>query len=209
MFTGLVEEIGECLWLRKTPVATQLTLKAENILPRLRRGDSIAVNGCCLTLTSQRKELLVFDLLEETLRCTNLSLLRQGSLVNLERSLPADGRLGGHFVQGHVDCAGRVAAIGTRGDDLKLEIEIPQKYSRYAACKGSIAVNGVSLTIAEISDRSLAIWIIPHTRAKTNLGKLAAGDEVNLEFDILAKYTERLLACSAGREEHYDGASAI
>jgi riboflavin synthase len=194
MFTGLVEEIGECLWLRQTSSAIQLTLTARKILVGLHTGDSIAINGCCLTVTSHRKEQVVFDLLEETLQRTNLGRLRQGSQVNLERALAAGGRLGGHFVQGHIDGTGTVLAIGERGDDLKIEIEFPRQFAHYLAWKGSIAINGVSLTIAELSENTFASWIIPHTRKRTNLGKLSRGDTVNLEFDILAKYAERVLA---------------
>lgn len=194
MFTGLVEEIGECLWLRQSSSAMQLMLSAGGIVKGIRKGDSVAINGCCLTVTAYRKEQLAFDLLEETLQRTNLGLLRPGSKVNLERALAANGRMGGHFVQGHVDCTSTVLAVEERGADLKLEFELPSDFSHYVAWKGSIAINGVSLTVAEITDRSFAVWIIPHTRSHTTLGKLAAGDKVNLEFDILAKYAERIMA---------------
>ena len=196
MFTGLVEEVGECLWLRQASSSIQLTILAKKILAGLHTGDSVAINGCCLTVASHRKDQVVFDLLEETLARTNLGKLRPGSPVNLERALPADGRLGGHFVQGHVDCTAQVLAIGERGDDLKIEVSLPHEMSHYVVLKGSIALNGVSLTVTELSNESLAVWIIPHTRKKTNLGKLIAGDTVNLEFDILAKYAERILDAS-------------
>lgn len=194
MFTGLVEEVGSCLWLRQTSKSVQLTLSSPRVSRGIRTGDSVAVNGCCLTVTSHRKEQLVFDVLEETLRVTNLDKLRPGSQVNLERALAADGRLGGHFVQGHVDCTAGLLTAAERGADLKLEFSLPSRFARYVAYKGSVAVNGVSLTVAEVSESSFAVWIIPHTRKSTNLGGLAAGDTVNLEFDILAKYAERILA---------------
>ncbi len=194
MFTGLVEEIGECLWLRQTSKATQLTLSAKRVSRDIHSGDSVAINGCCLTVTTHRKDHLTFDVLDETLRVTNLDKLRPGSQVNLERALAADGRLGGHFVQGHVDCTSGLLTVGERGTDLKLEFALPSRFARYVAYKGSVAVNGTSLTVAEISESSFAVWIIPHTRKHTNLGVLQAGDTVNLEFDILAKYAERLLA---------------
>ena len=194
MFTGLVEEVGECLWLRQSSSAMQLMLSASGIAKGIRKGDSVAINGCCLTVTSFRKEQLAFDLLEETLQRTNLGKLRPGSKVNLERAMAANGRLGGHFVQGHVDCTSAVLSMEERGADLKLEFELPSDFSHYVAWKGSIAINGVSLTVAEITDRSFAVWIIPHTRAHTTLGRLEVGDKVNLEFDILAKYAERILA---------------
>lgn len=194
MFTGLVEEVGECLWIRQTSKATQLTLAADRVARNIRTGDSVAINGCCLTVTSHRKEQLTFDLLEETLARTNLGKLRPGAKVNLERALAADGRLGGHFVQGHIDCTSKVLALKDRGADLKLEAGLPAEFARYVAWKGSICINGTSLTVAELTEESLSVWIIPHTRNATNLGRLEPGDDVNLEFDILAKYAERILA---------------
>ena len=161
---------------------------------RVHTGDSVAVNGCCLTVTGHRNGKLKFDLLDETLKRTNLKGLVPGAEVNLERALAADGRLGGHFVQGHVDTTTRVRAVSDHGADLRLEFEMPPDFARYIAYKGSAAINGVSLTVAEVGSDSFTIWIIPHTREKTNLGKLSAGDEVNLECDILAKYAERILA---------------
>ena len=194
MFTGLVEESGKCLRVRAGEGSTQLTVHAPRIEKRVRTGDSVAVNGCCLTVTSHRNGKLKFDLLEETLKCTNLKGLAEGAEVNLECALAADGRLGGHFVQGHVDTTTRMRAVSERGADLRLDFEMPPDFARYIAYKGSVAINGVSLTVAEVRPDLFTIWIIPHTRAKTNLGKLAAGDEVNLECDILAKYAERILA---------------
>ncbi len=197
MFTGLVEEVGECQWLRRTTDTTQLCLRAPGISHDLRTGDSVAVNGCCLTLTSHRKEMLSFDLLEETLARTNLKHIRPGGAVNLERSLAANGRLGGHFVQGHVDTTTTVHGVSRHGGDLRLDITMPREFSQYIAYKGSVAINGVSLTVAEVGDTTFTLWIIPHTRQATNLGSLGRGDEINLECDILAKYAERILA---GRE---------
>jgi riboflavin synthase len=156
-------------------------------------GDSVAVNGCCLTVARRGGEGLHFDLLEETFRRTNFGQLNAGSEVNLERALRADGRIGGHFVQGHVDCTAALKARETQLRDLRLEFELPARFARYAAWKGSICVNGVSLTVASLSEESFSVWIIPHTRTATNLGKLSVGSLANLEFDILAKYTERVL----------------
>jgi len=194
MFTGLVEEMGECQWLRRSAESTQLTVLAPHIEKRIRTGDSVAINGCCLTVTSHKKGQIAFDLLEETLNCTNLKALRPGDGVNLERALAADGRLGGHFVQGHVDTTTAVRAATPKGGDLRLDFDMPSDFARYIAHKGSVAINGVSLTVAEVGADSFAIWIIPHTRKVTNLGTLKAGDAVNLECDILAKYAERILA---------------
>lgn len=193
MFTGLVEEVGQVLWIRATERGTQLQIAAPGIAGELRKGESVSVNGCCLTATSVRKETVTFDLLEETLARTNLRTLRRESPVNLERALAADGRLGGHFVQGHIDCALRVLSFAEIGDDHRLEVELPNDFACYAASKGSVALNGVSLTIAELLPASFVVWIIPHTRRKTNFETLQAGDVVNVEFDILAKYVERML----------------
>ena len=194
MFTGLVEELGSCLKVRSGEGSTQLTIFAPGIEKRIRTGDSVAVNGCCLTVTKHRNGKIRFDLLEETLKCTNLKGLVPGGAINLERALSADGRLGGHFVQGHVDTTTQVRSVAERGSDLRLDFELPPDSARYIAYKGSVAINGVSLTVAAVGADGFTIWIIPHTREKTNLGKLAAGDEVNLECDILAKYAERILA---------------
>jgi riboflavin synthase len=194
MFTGLIEEVGRVLWIRATERGTQLQIAAPLIAESLRRGDSVSVNGCCLTMKSQRAGNLTFDLLAETLDRTNLKALRRDAGVNLERALPAAGRLGGHFVQGHVDSALRVLDWQqSEGADARLEIELPAEFNRYVAAKGSIAINGISLTVAELLPASLVTWIIPHTLRHTNLATVAAGDLVNIEFDILAKYVERML----------------
>jgi riboflavin synthase len=193
MFTGLVEEVGECLWLRRTTETTQLMLTAPEISRGIHRGDSVAINGCCLTVTTHRKEQLSFDLLEETLRRTNLGKLRPGAKINLERALAVGARMGGHFVQGHVDGVSSVISNVRDGKDTRLEISLPSEFARYIVSKGSICVNGVSLTVGELRDESFVVWIIPHTRSHTNLQYLETGDPVNLEYDILAKYAERIL----------------
>ncbi len=194
MFTGLIEEVGDCLWLRRGANSIEFALAAPGMSRQIRTGESLAVNGACLTVASQSEEHFYFHLLQETLLRTNLGDLRPGSKVNLERALPADGRLGGHFVQGHVDCTARVVACEEHGGDLKLALQLPCEFSRYVVMKGSICVNGVSLTVAELTEMSFSVWIIPHTKRLTNLGDLAEGSRVNLEFDILAKYAARILA---------------
>lgn len=194
MFTGLVREVGEVGWLRRTDQAVQLLIEAPRTASRVRIGESVAVNGCCLTVAAHRDRQLMFDLLQESLDRTNLGKLRPGDPVNLERALRVDGRLGGHFVQGHVDCTAEVLGAEEKGPDLRLDIALPAEFARYVAFKGSIAINGVSLTVAEIGEDRFTVWIIPHTLENTNLGDLEAGDLVNLEFDILAKYTERLMS---------------
>jgi riboflavin synthase len=193
MFTGLIEEVGNVLWLRATERGTQLRVAAPNIANNLHTGDSVAVNGCCLTVSAHRSEQLTFDLLEETLARTNLKDLRPESRVNLERPLAASGRLGGHFVQGHIDCALRILSFEETGTDYRLEVELPAEFSHYVTGKGSVAINGISLTIAEFLPASFATWIIPHTKRRTNLETARPGDRVNVEFDILAKYVERML----------------
>lgn len=197
MFTGLVEEVGVCLWLRRDEEVIELALAAPGIGEQVEIGDSLAVNGCCLTVAARKGQHLHFDLLEETLQRTNLGELDAGSEVNLERALLANGRIGGHFVQGHVDCTAALMAREAQTRDLRLEFELSAAFSRYVAWKGSICVNGVSLTVANLSEKSFSVWIIPHTRAATNLGKLSEGSLVNLEFDILAKYAERILTKAA------------
>lgn len=193
MFTGLVEEVGVCVWLRRDGDASELAIAAPAIGKHVKVGDSLAVNGCCLTVVARNSDRLHFDLLEETLLRTNLGDLIEGSEVNLERALPADGRVGGHFVQGHIDCTSTLIGSEARIRDLRLEFELPARFSRYVAWKGSICVNGVGLTVASLDEKSFAVWIIPHTQTATNLGKLVEGSLVNLEFDILAKYAERIL----------------
>ena len=193
MFTGLIEEIGTVLWIRATDRGTQLQIAAPQIAESTSTGDSIAVNGCCLTVLAHRGEQIIFDLLEETLHRTNLRHLRRDGQVNLERPVAGNGRLGGHFVQGHIDCAVPLLSFEALGHDHRLEIELPSEFAHYVACKGSIAVNGISLTVAEVLPQSFAVWIIPHTRRATNLYHAQPGDLVNLEFDILAKYVERMI----------------
>jgi riboflavin synthase len=196
MFTGLIEEVGQVRWIRAASGGgTQLQIAAPMIAAGVETGESVSVNGCCLTATSIRERFLTFDLLEETLARTNLRDLRPEGRVNLERALAATGRLGGHFVQGHVDTTARVIAYAASGADHRLEVELPPEFARYVVAKGSVAVNGVSLTIAELRPASFVVCIIPHTHEHTNLRDLQPNDLVKLEYDILAKYVERMLRC--------------
>ncbi len=194
MFTGLVEEVGKVVGATATDHGTQLQIAAPRTATQTKTGESIALNGCCLTLASRRGDRLSFDLLQETIARTNLRSLRQNSGVNLERALRADGRLGGHFVQGHVDCVSPIIGLDRKAADFRLEIGLPGEFAHYVASKGSIAVNGISLTVAEVLPKSFVVWIIPYTKRHTNLGRAKTGDLVNLEFDILAKYIERMIA---------------
>jgi len=200
MFTGLIEEVGTLVAVGTSDRGTKLQVAAPRITKDVNSGESIAVNGCCLTLTSCRNNRLTFDLLEETIARTNLHGLRQGSPLNLERALRADGRIGGHFVQGHIDCVAPIIALDAKGADFRLEVELPENTRHYVASKGSIAVNGISLTIAEVRPRSFTVWIIPHTKCHTNLDRAIVSDLVNLEFDILAKYIEKMIRPSATNE---------
>jgi riboflavin synthase len=195
MFTGLVEELGEVFSLVRSPSGgVRLTLRAPRIGEGARLGDSVAVNGCCLTIAAIENGLLSFDLLQETLARTSLGGVQTGGGVNLERALAAGGRLGGHFVQGHVDCTAEILGLDRKGADVRLEVALPEGGERYFVEKGSIAVDGISLTVAEVGSSSFVVWIIPHTLACTNLGRRQAGERVNLEYDLLAKYVERMLA---------------
>jgi riboflavin synthase len=200
MFTGLIEEVGTVVAVRARDHGTKLQIAGPGTAKHVNPGESIAVNGCCLTLSSRRGDRLTFDLLEETIACTNLNDLRQNSPVNLERALRADGRVGGHFVQGHVDCVAPIIAFDTKGADFRLEVELPENSRHYVASKSSIAVNGISLTVAEVLPRSFAVWIIPYTKRHTNLDRATIGDLVNLEFDVLAKYVERMVTLSVTKE---------
>jgi len=194
MFTGLIEEVGSVIAVGASKNGNQLKIAAPHVAKKIRRGDSLAVNGCCLTLSSHRSEELVFDLLDETIARTNLKNLQRRQPVNLERAVSGTERFGGHFVQGHIDCVSPVIAYQKSGADFRLEIELPKAFAHYVACKGSIAVNGISLTVAEVLSKGFVVWIIPYTKAHTNLDQVQVGDPMNLEFDILAKYVERMLA---------------
>jgi len=194
MFTGLIEEVGSVIAVRASDRGTQLQIAAPKIAKKIRTGDSVAVNGCCLTLSSQRDDQLTFDLLEETIGRTNLKVLPPDTPINLERALSADGRFGGHLIQGHIDCTSPILAFEERAGDHRLEVRLPAEFAHYVVSKGSIAMNGISLTVAEVLPESLVVWIIPHTKRYTNLDRAKAGDLLNLEFDILAKYVERMLS---------------
>jgi riboflavin synthase len=193
MFTGIVEETGKVLAFEPAAQAWRLVVSAQAALVDMTLGDSIAVNGCCLTATQFDATSFRFDVLEETRRLTNFSALRTGARVNLERSLRFGGKVGGHFVTGHIDALGTVQAFEARGKDYYLKVRIPTASARYIVHKGSIAIDGISLTIAEVFDDAFAVWIIPHTRTVTNLCEKRVGDAVNLEFDLLGKHVEKLL----------------
>jgi riboflavin synthase len=198
MFTGLVEGTGRLLALESLKSVTRLTIDAGPLAEGAQLGDSVALNGCCLTVTSLEKTRLGFDLLEETLARTNLGAVKPGAVINLERALPANGRYGGHFVTGHIDATGTIRRWEQTGADYELRIGIEPAHGIYLVPKGCIAVDGISLTVADVTPDEFSVWIIPHTRAVTALHERAVGDRVNLEFDLLAKYTEKILAARMG-----------
>ncbi len=194
MFTGLVEEIGRIIEVQMAERSAKLTVSAPTVHQGVKLGDSIAVNGCCLTVIGQEADRLTFDAVPETLIRTNLGSLCPGERVNLERPLEVGARLGGHFVQGHIDGVGTVLAVTPDENAVVMEIGMPGPLRRYFVEKGSVAVDGVSLTVASALTTSFTVWTIPHTRAVTTLGDRKVGDRVNLECDLLGKYIERLLA---------------
>ena len=198
MFTGIVEETGVVEKIKPTAKAIELTVRAGVCGRGLKLGASVAVNGCCLTaakISARGKSRLIrFDLLQESWRLTNLQFTRPGSLVNLERSLRANGELGGHFVSGHVDGLGKIICWERAGKDHVLDLAAPPDVLRYVVHKGSITVDGISLTVAAVQKKSFRVWIIPHTFETTALRERNVGDAVNLEADLLGKYVEKFLA---------------
>ncbi|MDE3067020.1 MAG: riboflavin synthase [Verrucomicrobiota bacterium] len=198
MFTGIVEETGTVERLRPAAKSVALTVRSAVTGRGLKTGGSLAVNGCCLTavqvVARGKFKLVQFDLLQETWRRTNLQFARPGSLVNLERPLRAGGEVGGHFVTGHIDGMGKILRRGKSGPDHVLDITAPPEVMRYVVQKGSIAVDGVSLTVAGVRKAGFRVWIIPHTFEITALRARQAGNAVNLEADLLGKYAEKFLA---------------
>ncbi|MBX3413489.1 MAG: riboflavin synthase [Pirellulales bacterium] len=199
MFTGLVEAMATVLEVRDAPPGCRLVLSMPTLAAAARLGDSIAVNGCCLTVVDVAEERLGFDAGPETLARTNLGALRPGSDVNVERSLKLGDALGGHLVTGHVDGPGTLAARRDEGEWSTLVVEVSRELARQMASKGSVAVDGVSLTLVDVDETSFSVALIPHTLAVTTLGRLRVGDRVNIETDLLAKYVERQLAAMTVR----------
>lgn len=193
MFTGIVVEMGAVVSLNRKRSGAHLTIKADAVSKDACVGDSIDINGVCLTVVSRNGDVLSFDLSDETLHSSNLGLLRPGDRVNLESSLRADGKLGGHFVTGHVDAVGKIRSKTVVGDTLTIAIEAPEKVTDLLVEKGSIAVDGISLTVVGVSRDAFTIVIIPHTASITTLGFKDTGDTVNLEADIIGKYVARFL----------------
>jgi riboflavin synthase len=193
MFTGIVREVGVVRSVDGGDDGVRLAVDAPWTAGQVGLGDSVSIAGVCLTVTANVDGALAFDAVPETLRRSSLGRLAEGTRVNLEPALRAGEPLGGHLVQGHVDGVGRVRSSETEGEGRRVVVEAPEELLRYLVEKGSVAVEGVSLTVAGLEDGAFAVALIPHTLAETTLGELAAGDPVNLEVDVLAKYVERLL----------------
>jgi riboflavin synthase len=204
MFTGIVEEVGVLSKTVPTPGGRKIHVRARIVLEGLKADDSVSVNGVCLTVTAVAAEGFDADVVDETLKKTTLAAWLPGLKVNLERAMRADGRFGGHFVQGHADGTAKVFSIQRRGESRTCEIEAPQECIRSIVPRGSVALNGVSLTVAETSGNRFKVALIPHTLSHTNLGGLKTGDDVNLETDILGKYVERMVQPSGRRDSKMD-----
>lgn len=199
MFTGIVEELGSVLSLERRGEGARLRIRCATVLSDAFAGASICVNGVCLTAVDLRPDSFAADVAPETMRRTNIGDLRVGRRVNLERPVPPAGRLGGHVVQGHVDGTGELLGLTELGNDnWWLRVRVPAELDRYLVMKGSVAIDGISLTVASMENCELAVTIIPHTYEHTTLGGYRPGDRVNLETDVLAKYVEKLLRVPGG-----------
>lgn len=193
MFTGLILEMGEITSIKRRSGGAILSLKANEAASAAEVGDSISVNGVCLTVVGKNNNLLSFDLSDETLRSTNLGSLKTGDGINLEPSLRPDSKIGGHFVTGHVDAAGKICSKVNIGDMLKFKIEAPANVINFLVEKGSVAVDGISLTVVDVLREGFTVVIIPHTARLTTIGFKGVGDTVNIEVDILGKYVAKFL----------------
>ena len=195
MFTGIIEEVGKVTSIREERGTRRLTVAAARLIQELKKGDSIAVSGVCLTAVGLKPDSITFDLADETWNRTSFSRIQEGALVNLELPMRAYGRFGGHVVQGHVDGTGDFLALDRipGADDYWLHIRIPAELARYIIFKGSLSIEGISLTVARIEGTEVMVAIIPHTWEMTNLRSLKPGDPVNLEVDMIAKYVEKMM----------------
>lgn len=191
MFTGIIEELGVVTSFIRGSRAGKLTISVSPAFADMKAGESVAVNGACLTVTAIRRSFIEFDISAETLKRSNLAELKVGEKANLEKALPVNGRLGGHMVTGHVDGVGQVRQRTTAEMGFELQVSVPGELMKYLVPKGSIALDGVSLTIAELREGLVVVSVVPHTARSTNLGSRNAGDRVNVEVDVLSKYIER------------------
>lgn len=198
MFTGIVEEMGTVRRLTKTPNRCELELNASKVLEGTQIGDSIAVNGVCLTVIQMGSDGFTADVMPETLRRSNLGTLKSGSFVNLERAMAANGRFGGHIVAGHIDGTGKMQSMQPEGNAVLVTITASPEILRYVVEKGSIAIDGISLTVAKVTHSDFTVSLIPHTGEETTLLKHRPGEIVNLETDIIGKYVEKLMQPKSG-----------
>jgi len=194
MFTGIIEELGLVQSLAKTGASAKLQILAPKIGLDVQAGQSVCVNGACLTAVEARRGLLCFEIMQETLKRTNLDFLKAGNKVNLERALRADGRIDGHFVSGHIDATGKVVSKQNKGGDIVIEIEASEQILRHIALKGSVSLDGVGLTVSALEKGTFSVNLIPYTLANTTMGFKKEGDTVNIECDLLAKYMDKLLS---------------
>lgn len=201
MFTGLIEEVGTVRDIERGEASARFTIQAQRVTEDVRIGDSITVNGACLTVIAHELDTVSFDAVYETLQRTALGALAIGDDVNLERSLAVNGRFGGHIVQGHVDGVGTIASIREIDNSFMVYVTASQNLMRYVVRKGSIAIDGISLTVVDADDKTFSVAIIPHTWDNTNLRRRIAGDQVNLETDIIGKYVEKLTGGYASQPE--------
>jgi riboflavin synthase len=192
MFTGIVKELGIVRGLSGLGNIYKLSVEARDIVEGLKIGDSVAVNGACLTLTGKNRNVLEFDVMAESVRRTALGKLGAQDAVNLEDALKAGSPIGGHFVTGHIDCIGRIRQITRRSHEVSIEISFPEEYRPLVVEKGSITLDGISLTVGKVSGNCVTVYIIPHTLEITTLGKKRTGDEMNIEFDLIGKYVLNL-----------------
>jgi riboflavin synthase len=200
MFTGIVEEVGVVKALRKGAHSAVLTVEAKHVLEDVHLGDSIAVNGVCLTVTAFDSQTFNADIMHETLNRSNLGSLHAGSSVNLERAMLANGRFGGHIVSGHIDGVGTITRVESDDNAVWFTISAEKPLLKYVILKGSITIDGISLTVARITDSTLSVSVIPHTRAQTSLAHKGVGDRVNLETDVIGKYVDHLLSYSPSNQ---------
>lgn len=203
MFTGIVEKVGVLRQIRQGSHSAVFSIQADELLEGVKPGDSIAVNGICLTVTSIHGGMFTADVMHETLNRSAFSRLSAGAPVNLERAMPADGRFGGHFVSGHVDGTGRILAIRQDDTAVWFRIQAEPQLLRLIVEKGSIAVDGISLTVAAVDQRSFSVSTIPHTLSRTTLRERRVGGLVNLETDMIGKYVEKLVCPLAGKQENF------
>lgn len=203
MFTGIIEEIGVITSIQRKPRALEITIRAKNVLDDVKRGDSISVNGVCLTVSSFTNELFVVDVIPETFNSTTLSLLKMNSKVNLERAMAAKGRFGGHFVSGHVDGIGVIRSIKKETNAISKKIELNPSLMKYMMIKGSVSIDGTSLTVFHVDRTSITISLIPTTQSDSLLGQKGIGEKVNIECDMLAKYSERLQTSSTNMSKEW------